>query len=335
MIHQELCLAPHLTVEANLALGIEDRSAGVLQVRTIRQRAMAALKRLGHDDIDPQARARDLSPGARQMVEIARALMLDARIIVMDEPTSSLGLHDIERLFAVIGTLRSLGVSVIYISHFLEEVSRIADRWTVLRDGRVAAGGEMRDVTTSQLVELMIGRRVDQMYPHRGQRVATCGANAIEMHEVHGRRLPRGASVTAQPGEIVGVAGLVGAGRTELLRCIFGLDDMPRGSVKIAGRAANNISPYARLRDGVGMLSEDRAVEGLAVDLSIADNVALGGYVHVARWGCVNPRRIRNAATQFANDLGVRMRSVTQRVGELSGGNQRKDRHRPAALPRC
>lgn len=324
MIHQELCLAPHLSVEANLALGAEDRFGGILRMGEIRRRVAAALARLGRDDIDPRTAVRDLPPGARQVVEITRALMFEARIVVMDEPTSSLGLHDIERLFSVIATLKSHGVSVIYISHFLEEVARVADRWTVLRDGRVAATGAMRDVSTQQLVELMIGRRLDGMYPKSDHPRRAGATPSIEMRDIHGERLPRGATVRAHPGEIVGVAGLVGAGRTEMLRCVFGLDAMPRGEVLIASRATRRRSPSARLRGGVGMLSEDRAAEGLALGMSVADNITLGGLRAVGRFGWIVPSEQRSAATRNAQMLGVKMRDVTQRAGELSGGNQQK-----------
>jgi len=324
MIHQELCLAPHLSVEANMALGIENHRAGVMRTRLIRNRAQAALDRLGCDDIDLRARVNELSPGSRQMVEIARALMTNARIMVMDEPTSSLGLHDIEQLFAVIASIKSQGVSVIYISHFLEEVARVADRYTVLRDGRVAATGAMRETSTARLVELMIGRRLDEMYPRSAHTPDAEAPAAFEARDIHGRRLPRGASLRIERGEVVGVAGLVGAGRTEMLRAIFGLDPMPRGEVLINAKHASSRSPRRNLRAGVGMLSEDRASEGLSLKMSIADNITLGGLSRVSTFGWTRPRRQREAAMRNTSLLATRMRDPSQRVGELSGGNQQK-----------
>ncbi len=324
MIHQELCLAPHLSVEANMTLGVEDHALGMLRMKSLRRRARAALHRLGRDDIDPTARVADLAPGARQMVEIARALMTDARIIVMDEPTSSLGLHDIEQLFSVIAGVKLQGVSVIYISHFLEEVARVADRWTVLRDGAVAETGQMQGTTTQRLVELMIGRRLEEMYPAVPHAIKQGEAPALKMQGIHGARLPRGADVTVHRGEIVGVAGLVGAGRTEMLRAVFGLDAMSRGEVTIKGRLARGRSPAARLRDGIGLLSEDRAGEGLAIKMSIAENITLGGLPRIAKCGRIDWRKECDAAGRHTSALATKMRDPSQRVGELSGGNQQK-----------
>ncbi len=321
MIYQELNLAPHLTVEQNVTLGIERHAAGFIRRSTLRRRIAETLKRLNRPDIRPDVPVRRLSPAERQLVEIARALMTDARVLVMDEPTSSLGLADIEQLFAVIERLRAGGVAIVYISHFLEEVQRVAQRYTVLRDGRNVGSGPIGDVTLTRLVELMIGRRLEQMFPRVPHEV---GEPALHIEGLYGRRAPLDADLTLHRGEILGLAGLVGAGRTELLRAVFGLEAVRRGSVRVANYSGGKQAPARRLAQGVGLLSEDRQTEGLALSRSIADNVMLSRLSPFARWGWINLRAMRRATTEWIRRLDIRARSTDQRVRELSGGNQQK-----------
>ncbi|MEP0845358.1 MAG: sugar ABC transporter ATP-binding protein [Phycisphaerae bacterium] len=325
MIYQELNLAPHLTVEQNITLGCERHVAGFIRRAADRRRISEVLTRLNRPDIRPEAVVKRLSPADRQVVEIVRALLLDARVLVMDEPTSSLGLADIERLFQVVEHLRTAGVTVIYISHFLEEVQRVAQRFTVLRDGRNGGSGELADVTLARLIERMIGRRVDEMYPRTPH---TIGEPILRIESICGRRLPRDASLTLHRGEIVGLAGLVGAGRTELLRCVFGLEPVRSGSVRIgtlgAAAAAARGSPSLRLEQGVGLLSEDRQCEGLAVSRSVGDNILLSRLGPVARAGWVRPSVWRRTAGEWLARLDIRAAGPHQPARELSGGNQQK-----------
>jgi ribose transport system ATP-binding protein len=321
MIYQELNLAPHMTVEQNVTLGAERRTAGVIRPAVHRRRIVDILARLGRPDIRPETPVQRLSAAERQVVEIARALLADARVLVMDEPTSSLGLADIEQLFAVIGRLRTEGVAIVYISHFLEEVQRVAQRFTVLRDGRNVGTGEMAGVTLGQIVELMIGRRLDEMFPRVPHEV---GSPILEIRGLTGRRLPLAVDLTLHRGEILGLAGLVGTGRTELLRCIYGLDTVRAGNVRVATVAAGKAAPDARLAQGVGLLSEDRQAEGLALSRTIADNITLSRLGPLARWGWVNPRAVRRAASDWIRRLDIRARGPEQRVRDLSGGNQQK-----------
>ncbi len=320
MIHQELALAPHLTAAENVFLGVEPVRAGWLRRDQMREQAARAFAELGHPDLPPDIPAGRLPPARRQIVEIARALAVGGRILVFDEPTSSLAREDAERLFTVIQALRSRGYAIVYISHVLEEVRRLADRFTVLRDGRVAGLGPMSGTPSGELVRLMVGRSVDQLYP-RSRRVA--GEPLLEVSDLAGRRLPKRASLTVRRGEILGVAGLIGAGRTELLRALFGLDPIRRGSIRL-GVWSGAASPARRWEQGCGLLSEDRKSEGLSQDMSVADNLTLSRLTGLGPAGLVLPSRQQAAAAAWVSRLGIRCRSPRQPVRDLSGGNQQK-----------
>lgn len=319
MIYQELTLAPHLSVEANILLGAEPRRRGLLgrtllDTRRMRSDVQDALARLDQASIDPAARVDSLSIGLQQVVEVARALVSDARIVVMDEPTSSLSAADTERLFDVVQKLRERGATILYISHFLEELERIADRFTVLRDGRTAGTGTIADTPIDRLIELMVGRRVDTVFPRSERRRG----------EVVLSFAPRdGHPLTLHRGEVLGLGGLVGAGRTELVREIYGLARMRPGELTVKGHTGA-AAPHARVAQGIGMLSEDRKDEGLAGGLSIEENLTLSSLAPYARTGWIDRRRRRASAASFMDDLGVRARDPEQPVGDLSGGNQQK-----------
>jgi ribose transport system ATP-binding protein len=305
MIYQELSLAPHLSVMENISLGVEPARYGLIARAVMRDTAVHALDELGHRDIDPFADAGSLSIAEQQIVEVARALATGCRVLVLDEPTSSLGRDDVERLFALIERLKQQGQAVVYISHFIEEVSRISDRVVVLRDGRVTGGGTARDLGSAEIVRLMVGRPVDDLYP-RSERHA--GEPVLQVDPL----VPGSQPLVLHRGEIVGVAGLVGAGRTRLLRTIYGLEPVASGRVRIAA---------AR---GAGMLSEDRKGEGLAVTLTVADNMTLSNLAAVGRGPFVSPRRQRNVVSTWIERLGIRTSGPSQPVEELSGGNQQK-----------
>jgi len=321
MIYQELNLAPHLTVQENVLLGREHASFGFLNRRAMRRLVLEALELLDHLDISPETRVAALGPGARQMVEVARALVGDARIIVMDEPTSSLSRRDTERLFEVIARLKQRGIAVIYISHFLEEVNRVADRYTVLRDGHTVATGELAGVTIAQIIEQMVGRRLDQVYPIIPR---AHGEVLLEVDGLRGDPLPASAGLKLRRGEILGIAGLVGAGRTELLRALFGLDAVRAGTITINKAQDRGASPGRRLAQGVGLLSENRKDEGLALNLSVAVNATLSRMAPFSRAGWIRRREQRRAAERWIDRLGIRCGGPWQPVGELSGGNQQK-----------
>jgi ribose transport system ATP-binding protein len=291
MIYQELSLAPHLSVAENMLLGVEPSRRGVLQWKDMRRTAAEVLERLGHPEIRPDAPVSSLSVAEQQLVEIGRALAVGSKVIVLDEPTSSLGREDVQRLFGLIRHLKAQRHAIVYISHFLEEVKEIADRIVVLRDGRVAGTGSAADLAPTDLVTLMVGREVGDLFPRsaRSRGDVVLRFDGLELHR----------------GEIVGIAGLIGAGRTTLLRRIF-------------------TPPRTQWLRGVGMVSEDRKAEGLAFGLDLADNLTLSRLEGLGPLGLVSPKRQEAAAESWMQRLGIRARSARQRIGELSGGNQQK-----------
>jgi ribose transport system ATP-binding protein len=282
MIYQELALLPNLTVAENLSLGREPVRAGFLARRELRRRAREALRAVGAEGIDVDVRARELSISSQQLVEIARAAASGARLFIFDEPTSSLSRADADKLFALIRSLRERGHAILYVSHFLEEVLELADRYVVLRDGRAVASGAVAGATIPGLISLMVGRELTELFPRSERRA---GEPVLELEGVVLRR-----------GEVLGLAGLVGSGRSRLLRRLM------RGS-----------GGWAR---GVGLLSENRKEEGLALGLTIAENLVLPAPEP--------PRARARSAREWISRLGVRCREPEQRIGELSGGNQQK-----------
>jgi ribose transport system ATP-binding protein len=322
IVHQELSLCPHLSVADNIVLGAEPRRFGWLDRRAARARAERALALLGAStaSLRLDAPVGALSAAEQQLVEIARALAHDAcRLLIVDEPTSSLGQADTERLFATLAALRERGITILYVSHFLDEVRRIADRYTVLRDGRRVESGAVRDTTNEALVTAMAGTAVQLA----ARRERAAGEVLLSFRALRGVELPRDASLELRRGEVLGIAGLMGSGRTELLRAVFGLDRVVSGEVRVRS-AVGPASPAARLAQGVGLLSEDRAREGLALALSIENNLTLSRLAPLVRRGLLSPRAEHAAAARWIERLGIRARGPEQRVGELSGGNQQK-----------
>ena len=321
MIHQELSLAPHLSVWENIMLGAEPQRVGWLNRREAKAQARAALARLGYDHLALDRRAGGFSIAEQQIIEIARALRTEPRVLIMDEPTSSLAQADTERLFAVIRQLCDHGVSVIYISHFLEEITRLAGRYTVLKDGQSVGSGEVAGTTQAQLIRLMVGREVTELYPVRA---AQSGQTVLEVRGLKAGSRLRQADLTVAAGEIVGVAGLIGAGRTELVSALFGLDKSTGGTVVLEGRDVTGRTPGEGWRAGLGFLSEDRKEEGLMLALSVAENTVLPKLGKFGRLGWLNRRGMESAAGGWIERLGVKARGPAQCVAELSGGNQQK-----------
>ena len=318
MIYQELSLAPHLTAMENIVLGVEPTRGplAIVDRERMRRTAEAALAELGHADIAPDATVGDLPPAAQQLVEIARAIAIGCRVLVLDEPTSSLTHADVGRLFDRIGRLKRQGIAVVYISHFIEEVKAVSDRFVVLRDGRNAGDGVTATTRAEAIVGLMVGRAFDELYPRRPR---TPGEPVLELDAV----VPGAATLTLHRGEVVGIAGLLGAGRTRLLRTIFGLEPVKSGRISV-GVYSGPAAPHERWRQGMGMLSEDRTGEGLARGLSIADNVTMSRLESLGPAFTVFPSRQDAAASRWIDRLAIRCASPRQAVAELSGGNQQK-----------
>lgn len=320
MIHQELSLAPDLSVAENILLGLEASRYGLVNRSETQQRAREALAKLGYADLDVHLPVKSLSIAVRQIVEIARAIALGASVVVLDEPTSSLTGHDAEQLFHVVQVLRSEGKAVIYISHFLDEIKRLGDRITVLRDGQSVGVCSVAETSKDEMVSLMVGREISDLYP-RSER--SPGDVLLELDELAGKVRPERSSLRLRRGEVVGIAGLNGVGRTELLRVIFGLDAIRSGRVRV-GSYEGSATPARRWEQGLGLLSEDRKLEGLALSMSIADNLTLTALGRYGRSGTVSDRLQADEAQRWIGQLKIRCQGPRQPVGELSGGNQQK-----------
>ncbi len=323
VIHQERQIAFDLSITENVLLGrLPVRRPGVIDWRRARREAEARLAQVGLE-VDVRRPVRELGVGQLQALEISRALSADARLIVMDEPTSALSGPDVARLFETIRRLRDHGVAVLYISHHLEEVFEIADDVTVLRDGRRVVTRPVAGLFTDELVTLMLGRAPEELPAPAGAQPAGegRGETVIEAHDLHLRRALHGVSLAAHRGEIICVTGAIGSGRRELARCLAGVERPDRGSVLVSGRTPRG--PRDAIRRGVVFLPEDRKREGLFLDLNVTDNICLGRMVQ-ARTPVVSPRKQRREAATLVERLRVRTRSLSTPARLLSGGNQQK-----------
>jgi ribose transport system ATP-binding protein len=325
LIHQELSLCPHLSVAENVLMGIESSHFGWLDRDQLNTRTNEVLGTFHHGDIRPDKLVGDLPVAARQIVEISRALAAHARIILMDEPTSSLQRDDVANLFTLIRRLSSDGISVIYISHFLEEVREVADRFTVLRDGRSVATGDIAAVSDDELIAKMVGREQQNLFPVR-QNTNTIHETILEVRNLAAPPLLKDASFDLRRGEILGIAGLMGSGRTPLLRAIFGLEPPQSGTISVNKKAlpSGRTTPAMRLVEGIGYLSEDRKGDGLTLNQTLADNVTVTRFETCSRWGWLDLSAQRRQAERLVSALKIKTRGVGQPVGSLSGGNQQK-----------
>ena len=320
MIYQELNLAPELSVEDNLLLGDRGHGGGLLIRKRQRPKVREALETVGLGGLSPTAIVGEQSIATQQMIEIARALVAEARIILLDEPTSSLPQKDVARLFSIINDLKERQIGMVYISHFLEEVREVADRYTVLRDGENVGEGKMEDADDDTIVSLMVGRDVKNLFPTVPH---IPGEPWVRVQELTGFPYPKKVNIELRRGEVFGIAGLVGAGRTELIRTVFGLDHSSTGSVSVNGKPIPS-TIRERIKAGFGFISEDRKNEGLAQDLSIIDNLTLSRLGDYTTMGVLNLKRRKQAAEKLLKRVQVKCKASDQAVSELSGGNQQK-----------
>jgi ABC-type sugar transport system ATPase subunit len=320
VIYQEFSLVPALTAAENVFLGRESGWLGWLDKRGERQRAAELFRRLGMD-IDPAAPVRHLTVAQQQVVEIAKALAADARILVMDEPTAALTPPEADRLFAIIREVRRQGVGVIYISHRLAEVFAVADRVLVLRDGAQVAVRDIGDVNRDELVELMVGRRIDQEFPPRTPAI---GEPRLVVNDLRRGDAVRGVSFQVRRGEVLGLTGLVGAGRTEVARLIFGADRRDGGTIAVDGERVDVRTPRDAIRAGIALLTEDRKGQGLILAHPVRDNFALPNLGAWSRVGVLDRRREQAAYRAAADRMRIKAAGPGVAAGTLSGGNQQK-----------
>jgi len=321
VIYQELNLVPYLSVADNLFLGREPALLpGILDQAAIHESARRLLAGLGLS-IDPRTPVKTLGIAEQQMVEIAKALSSDARIIIMDEPTSALTESEIRRLFATIRTLKQKGVSIIYISHRLEETFEIGDRVSVLRDGRLVATRQIAQVTQSELIRLMVDRDLTEQFPK--QRIPP-GEEVLRVEDLSRDGAFADITFSLHRGEVLGIAGLMGSGRTELARVLFGVDRADRGAILVRGQRRDIRSVRAAIKLKMGFVTEDRKSEGLVLNLSVKDNICLPSVPAFSRLGFMRGRKEQQAALGYVRQLGIKTPSLRQRVVLLSGGNQQK-----------
>ncbi len=323
MIHQELALIPYLDVGKNIYLGREPAGAlpGTIDWQSMYAQAREQLGRLNLA-IDPRTEVRFLPLAQRQMVEVAKALSLDARLIVMDEPTSSLTEREVETLFQQMRTLKEQGVSVIFISHRLEEIFVIADRVTVLRDGELVGTEPVANLSEEKIIRMMVGRELTDIYERSNRTNSPDPVLEVEGLTSHGAI--KDISFRLYRGEILGVAGLVGAGRTELAETIFGLRPAHAGVIRLDGQPVTIQRPAQAIAQGIGFVPEDRKAQGLFLRMGVGENIVMAMFRQLTRLGLIQRGRAEGIARDFVSRLDIRTPSIQQRVRNLSGGNQQK-----------
>jgi ribose transport system ATP-binding protein len=323
MIYQELSLAPHLTVAENIFLGREPLKIaplGLINRREMNERSQKLLGEFGFR-INPRARVGRLSAADRQLVEITRAIVEAKRVIVMDEPTSSLTNQEVEELFRLIRDLKSRGLAIIYISHRLEELPEIADWLTILRDGRAVYTGKWGEITTDELIRHMAGRELKEIFPRRNAKI---GETLISVKHISRPPKFEDVSFEARAGEVVGIAGLAGAGRTELVEAIFGATPATSGEILLKGEKINTTHPHQAVSRGLSLLTEDRKRTGLCLNLPLATNITLANIRALIKAGWLQRGTELAVANRFIQKLSIRPPAPVKPIGRLSGGNQQK-----------
>ena len=320
-IHQELNVLFDLTVEENMFLGKEIKKVfGICDRKAMRKRVQEILDMLGVD-IDPTQRMDELSIGQQQMIEIAKALMVDAKVLIMDEPTAALTQSETEVLFKVVNSLRKKGVSIVYISHRMEEIFELCDRITILRDGTYIDTKRIADIDMNDIVKMMIGREIGERYPVRNSKI---GDVAFEVKNLNCPGAFENVSFEVRAGEVLGVSGLMGAGRTEIMQAIFGNMPNVTGQLFLDGKEIKNKNPQQAIQNGIGFITEDRKVEGLMLEESIMKNISLANLGRISNGGVINKKKEQELVNKGIEELRIRCFGPQHECNNLSGGNQQK-----------
>ncbi|NDU99208.1 sugar ABC transporter ATP-binding protein [Spirosoma terrae] len=322
MIHQEILMVPELTVAQNIFLGRETTRfmPGWLDDQTIYRKANEILTQMGVS-LDVRTPMKYLSVAEMQMVEIAKAISNDAKVIIMDEPTSAISDKEVATLFSIINDLTKKGVAIIYISHKMDEIFTIADTITVLRDGRYIATHSATELDTNRLISLMVGREIDSLFPDA---VELGGQEAISVKNLGRKGSFSGISFTVKAGEILGMAGLMGAGRTEIARAIFGLDRFDEGEIAVNGNLVSITCPQDAMQHGIGYVSEDRKALGFIPNMTVKENITLGNLSNYTQGLFIQQKQEAKIASEVAENLRIKTHTLDQKVANLSGGNQQK-----------
>ncbi|MHC4843362.1 MAG: sugar ABC transporter ATP-binding protein [Planctomycetota bacterium] len=321
IIYQEFALAPDLTVAENIYLDHLSSRRGFINWKALYRNAGDLISSLGFD-INPRSKVEDLSVAYQQVVEITKALSEDAKILILDEPTAVLAPREVERLFEVLRRLKEQGVSIIYISHRLEEVFQIADKITVLRDGAVSGAVQREKATTDEVINLMIGRKLTTMFPKRECEI---GEEVFKVEGLNRGRQVRDVTFEVREGEVVGIAGLVGSGRTETVRAIFGADKKDSGKIWLKGKPLKITSPKRAVQSGIGLVPEDRKGQGTILSMSIRENITMPSIWKImGKVGIIKRRKEKGITEGLIQKLAIKSRGTESKVADLSGGNQQK-----------
>jgi rhamnose transport system ATP-binding protein len=322
VVYQELSLLPDLSVGENLMMGRLPARRGITRPGELKRAAKAMLERVGLDWLDPKTQVQETSLAVRQLVEIAKVLGASPRVLIFDEPTTALSESETKALLARIHSLRDEGHAIMYVSHHLEEMFEIGDRVTVLRDGKFARTAAMSELDQDGLIASMVGRKIESLYPHNPDR--TLGDARLKVVGLQPAGSEKPIDFEVRAGEILGIAGLLGSGRSELLRALFGADPVEAGHIEVDGRKVAAGSPRKAVQAGLGLLTEDRKTLGLLLELSIRENASLAHIDEISKFWIVDKKRERNLVDHYLGDLKLRAGSWEQPVSSLSGGNQQK-----------
>lgn len=329
IIHQELNLIPHLSITENIFLGTELKNKfGFLDYSRMHRKAKELIKRL-HLDVSPKTMVNDLRVGQQQLVEIARALLFDSKVLIMDEPTSAISDNEIKLLFQIITELRAKGVSIVYISHKLKKVFEIADRYEVLRDGKNAGYGFIKDTNHNDMIQKMVGRNLSDIYNRNAhqfdEEILRVENLSFRNPEIKTKLLVNNVSFTLHKGEVLGISGLMGAGRSELLEAIFGMHDkLVTGEIYIENKKVSIRNVNDAIKAGLGLVPEDRKLQGLILNMNVAKNISIASLDKISSFNFINKRKEKALSEQYIQKLRTKVSSGKQIVEKLSGGNQQK-----------